>query len=131
MPGEGLHVNRAPEELHKGITATPASFTGGLHANTYSMRNKQELEMCTSARYDFTGIADTWCDGSDDWSVGMDGCSPFRKHRQGRRGAGVTLYINDQLECVELCLGMDELAKNLWLRFTRRAGTGDITVGVG
>lgn len=56
-----------------------------------------------------------WCHGSDDWSVGMDGCRLIRKTRQGRQGLGVTLYVSDQLECMELCLGMDEeLTKSLY-----------------
>ncbi|KAM9591189.1 uncharacterized protein ACIBXB_006085 isoform 1-T2 [Morphnus guianensis] len=47
-----------------------------------------------------------------------------------RRG-GVTLYVNDQLECMEPCLGMDEeLTESLWVRIKGRAGTGDIIAGV-
>ena len=47
-----------------------------------------------------------------------------------RRG-GITLYVNDQLECMELRLGMDEeLTKSLWLRIKGRAASGDIIVGV-
>jgi len=43
---------------------------------------------------------------------------------------GVTLYVNDQLEYMELCLGMDEeLTESSWVRIKGRAGTGDITVG--
>ncbi|KAM6092638.1 uncharacterized protein LJ206_005604 [Theristicus caerulescens] len=50
---------------------------------------------------------------------------------RGDKEGGVTLYVNDQLECMELCLGMDkELAKSLWVRIKGRAGTDDITVGV-
>jgi len=38
---------------------------------------------------------------------------------------------NDQLECKELCLGMDEeLTKSLWVSITGRAGTADIIVEV-
>lgn len=45
----------------------------------------------------------------------MDGCRLIRKTRQGRQGLGVTLYVSDQLECMELCLGMDEeLTKSLY-----------------
>jgi len=50
--------------------------------------------------------------------------------RQGRQGGGVTLFVNDQLECMDLPLRMDEeLTESLWVRIKRRAGTGDITVG--
>ncbi|GAB0190160.1 hypothetical protein GRJ2_001481300 [Grus japonensis] len=46
------------------------------------------------------------------------------------RGA-VTLYVNDQLESMELCLGMDEEpTESLWVRLKGRAGTGDTIVGV-
>ncbi|GAB0183168.1 mitochondrial enolase superfamily member 1 [Grus japonensis] len=58
---------------------------------------------------------ETWWDGSYGWSIGMEGYRLFRKDRQGRQGEGVTLYINDQLECMELRLGMDEEpTKSLW-----------------
>ena len=37
--------------------------------------------------------------------------------REGREGEGVTLYINNQLESMELHLGMDEeLIESLWGR---------------
>jgi len=38
----------------------------------------------------------------------MEGYRLFRKDRQGRQGGGVTLYVNDQLECMEFYLGKDE-----------------------
>lgn len=61
----------------------------------------------------------------------MDACRLFRKDSQRGLGGGFTLYINvgEQLECMELHLGMDEeLAESLWVRTEGRAGTGD-TVG--
>jgi len=53
----------------------------------------------------------------------------------GRTGTGdeeeVFLSVSDQLECMELCLGMDEeLTESLWVRIKGRAGTGDVIVGV-
>jgi len=43
----------------------------------------------------------------------------------------VTIYVNDQLECTELHLGMDkEPIESLWVRITGRAATSDIVVGV-
>ncbi|GAB0204978.1 hypothetical protein GRJ2_002963400 [Grus japonensis] len=104
-----------------------------LYANTRSMGNKQEeLEMCACLQgYDLIGIMEMWWDGSYDWSIGMEGYRLFRKDRQGRQGGGVTLYVSDQLECMELHLGMDEeLTESLWVRIKGRAGTGDIIVGV-
>ncbi|GAB0179184.1 hypothetical protein GRJ2_000383700 [Grus japonensis] len=51
--------------------------------------------------------------------------------RQGRQGGGIALYVNDQLECMELHLGMDEeLTESLWVRIKGRAGAGHIIVGV-
>ena len=50
---------------------------------------------------------------------------------RGDREGGVTLYVSDQLECLELCLGMDEeLTESLWVRIKGKAGTGDVIVGV-
>lgn len=54
-----------------------------------------------------------------------------RKDRKQRQGGSVALHVNDQLKCKELCLGMEEeLAKSLWVRIKRRAGTGNIIVRV-
>ena len=47
----------------------------------------------------------------------------------GRTGWGATLYAREQLDCMELCLGMDEeLMENLWVRIKDRTGKDDITV---
>ncbi|PKU37033.1 dtw domain-containing protein 2 [Limosa lapponica baueri] len=44
---------------------------------------------------------------------------------------GVALYVNDQLECMELHLGMDEEpTENLWVRIKGSTGAGNVTVGV-
>ncbi|GAB0176205.1 hypothetical protein GRJ2_000085700 [Grus japonensis] len=95
-----------------------------------SMGNKQE-ELETCARLQGCGLIGITKDDSYDWSVGMEGYRLFRKDRQGRRGGGVALYVNDELECMVLCLGMDEeLTESLWVRIKGRAGTGDIIVGV-
>ncbi|GAB0205350.1 hypothetical protein GRJ2_003000600 [Grus japonensis] len=98
-----------------------------LYANTRSMGKKQkELETCAPLQgHDLIGITETWWDGSYDWSVGM------KEDRQGRRGGGVALYVNDQLECMEIYLGMDEeLTETLWVRIKGSAGAGDIIAGV-
>ncbi|GAB0205782.1 hypothetical protein GRJ2_003043800 [Grus japonensis] len=124
----------------KRIPATPANKSASsgaqlkcLYANAQSMGNKQEeLETCVFLqRYDVIGIIEMWWDSSYDWSVGMEGYRLFRKDRQGRQGGGVTLYVNDQLECMELHLGMDEEpTKRLWIRIKGRAGAGDIIAGL-
>lgn len=64
-------------------------------------------------------------------SVGMEGHRLFRKDRQRRRGGGVSLHVNDPMECTELCLGMDEgPSESLQVRIKGRARTGDIIVRV-
>lgn len=59
--------------------------------------------------------------------------------RRGGKGGGegkvvcgrLLPSVNEQLECMEHCLGMgEELTENLWARIKRRTGAGDITVGV-
>ena len=47
--------------------------------------------------------------------------------QEGQAGGHVTHYVKDQLECMELCLGMDEeLAKSLWCK--GKTELGEITV---
>ncbi|GAB0208322.1 hypothetical protein GRJ2_003297900 [Grus japonensis] len=118
-------VSPRPEKPTPHIVTTPTKKK--------SMGNKQEeLETCTCLQgYDLIGITETWWHGSYDWSVGMEGYRLFRKDRQGRRGGGVALYVNGQLECMELHLGMDEEPiKSLWVRIKGSTGAGDIIVGV-
>ncbi|GAB0188002.1 hypothetical protein GRJ2_001265500 [Grus japonensis] len=122
----------------KRIPATPANKSASMGAQlkclyAQSMGNKQEeLETCVRLQgYDLISITETWWDSSYDWSIGMEGYRFFRKDRQGRQGGGITLYINDQLECMELHLGMDEEpTESLWVRIKGRAGAGDIIAGV-
>ena len=65
--------------------------------------------MCAHPRgYDIIDIMETWWDSSCDWNIGMGGYKLFRKDRRGRRGGGIALYANGQLECMELLLGVDE-----------------------
>jgi len=96
------------------------------------MGNKQQkLETCACLQcYDVICITETWCDDSYDWSVGI-GYRLFRKDRQGRQGGGVALYAIDQLEFMELHLGLnEEPTESLWVRIKGRAGAGDIMIGV-
>ncbi|GAB0196246.1 hypothetical protein GRJ2_002089900 [Grus japonensis] len=123
-------------QRHSSRSSHPASSGTQLkclYANARSTGNKQEKwKTCAHLQgYDLIGIPETWWDGSYDWSVGMEGYRLFRKARQGRRGRGVTLYINDQLECMELHMGMDEEpTKSLWVRIKGSTGAGNITTGV-
>ncbi|PKU36538.1 hypothetical protein llap_13164 [Limosa lapponica baueri] len=130
----------SPGDWHTGIAAAPTSKSASTgnqlkchYANACSMGNKQEdLEMCAHLQsYDHTGITETWWDGSYDWSVGMEEYRLFRKDRLGRGGGGVALYVNDQLECLELHLGMDEEPReSLWVKIKGSTGAGDVTIGV-
>ncbi|XP_061232493.1 uncharacterized protein LOC133224745 [Neopsephotus bourkii] len=67
---------------------------------------QEELETCAGLQgYDIIDIAETWWDGSYDWSVGMEGYRLFRKDRPGRHEGGVALYVRNRLESMKLCLG--------------------------
>ncbi|PKU41195.1 hypothetical protein llap_8496 [Limosa lapponica baueri] len=135
------HVKgRPPEEQHEENAATPAhkSASSGaqlkcVYTNAHSMRNKQkELETCVRLQgYDLIGITGMWWDDSYDWSVGMEEYRLLRKDRQGRRGGSVALYVNEQLECMELHLGMDEEPmESVLVKIKGDVEAGDITVGV-
>ncbi|GAB0206526.1 hypothetical protein GRJ2_003118200 [Grus japonensis] len=96
------------------------------------MGNKQEeLEASVQSQgQDLIAIAETWWDSSHDWNAVMDGYVLFRKDRPARRGGGVALYVREQLECIELCLGMDEeRVESLWVRMKGQANMGDTVVG--
>jgi len=88
--------------------------------------------MCTRLRgYEIIGIMEMWWHSSYDWNIGMGGYRLFRKDKQGTRGGGVPLYVKEQLEHMELLLGMDEEpTESLWVKIKGRAGTGDTTVEV-
>lgn len=58
--------------------------------------------------HNLIAIAETWWDSWHDWSAAMEGYVLFRKDRPARRGGGVALDIVEQLECIELCLRVDE-----------------------
>ena len=77
--------------------------------------------------YSPLGIMETWWDGSQNWSVAMEGYRLFRKDRLGRRGGGVALYVREQLKCTELCLGNDdEPTESSWVRTEERTGKGTL-----
>jgi len=53
------------------------------------------------------------------------------KDRPTRRGGGVALYVREQLECIELCLGADEeRVESLWVRIKGQTRMGNTVVGV-
>lgn len=53
------------------------------------------------------GLQAYW-DGSHHWGVSMEGYGLLREDRKGRQRGGLTLYVREQLELRELCLGMEE-----------------------
>lgn len=55
---------------------------------------------------DLIAITDTWRDSSRDWNSVMDGYVLFRKDISARQSSGVVLYVREQLEYIEFCLGM-------------------------
>ena len=97
------------------------------------MGSKQEdLEVCVwSQGHDLVAIKETWWDSSHDWNAVMDGYRLFRKDRRTRWGGGVALYVREQLECIQLCLGADEeRVESLKVRIKGQPHMGDITVVV-
>ncbi|GAB0186659.1 hypothetical protein GRJ2_001131200 [Grus japonensis] len=112
IPGQQESAPSAAQRnsSHFSQSASSGAQLKCLYTNAWSMGKKQEeMETCAHLQgYDLIGIMEMWWDGSYDWSVGMEGYRLFRKDRQGRQGGDVALYVNDQLECMELHLGMDE-----------------------
>ncbi|GAB0209016.1 hypothetical protein GRJ2_003367300 [Grus japonensis] len=89
-----------------------------LYTNARSRGNKQEeLEVCVRLQgQDLIAITETWWDSSQDWNAVMDGYVLFRKDRPARRGGGVALYVREQLECIEIHIGVDEeQVESLWV----------------
>ncbi|GAB0203375.1 hypothetical protein GRJ2_002803100 [Grus japonensis] len=121
--GPMLRVTVPSTQVHTGVPACP----GQQHRNSSgALAICQARHIAIAVIKTFPGTAHSYY-----WSAGMEGYRLFRKDRQGRRGGGVTLYVNDQLECMELHLGMEEEpTKSLWVRIKGRAGAGDITAGV-
>lgn len=111
-------------------TASSGAQLKCLCARTCSIGNKQEeLEMCICLQgYDLIDITETWWDVSYGWNVGMERYRLFRKVRQRRWGGDVAFYVNDQLEGMELCLGIDE--ELTYGPGLERVGTGVITIRV-
>jgi len=81
-----------------------------VYTKARGMGNKQEElgAIIQQDGYDLVAITETWWDNSHDWHAVMDGYVLFRKHRSTRRGGGVSLYVREKLECIELGLGADE-----------------------
>lgn len=48
---------------------------------------------------------ETSWDSSHDWNAVMEGYVFFREDGLKKQGGGVSLYVREQLECIELYLG--------------------------
>lgn len=57
---------------------------------------------------DLIAITETWWYSSHDCNAAMEDYILYRKDRPGRRGGSVALYVREELECIKLCLGVDE-----------------------
>lgn len=56
----------------------------------------------------------------------MKGYMLFRTDSPGRRGGGVALSVRQHLECIELCLRVDdERVESLWVRIKGQTRKGD------
>ena len=60
--------------------------------------------MMQLGKYDVLAITKTWWDESHNWNTLIEDYRHFRRDRQGRRGAGVALYVRKWIDCEELCL---------------------------
>jgi len=97
------------------------------------MENEQEeLEICVRSQgHDLIPITETWWDSLHDWDAVMDGYMLFRKERPTIQGGGVAVYVREQLECIELCLGAEEeKVESFWVRIKGQTHMGDVIVGV-
>jgi len=105
-----------------------------MYTDAHSLGNKQEeLELrAQSESYDIIGITETWWDNSHDWRILMDSYRLFCKDKQGRRGGGVTLYVKENLECIEV--NYSDCGRNpieyLWVKIRGVISKGDLTIGI-
>ncbi|KAJ7425036.1 mitochondrial fission process protein 1 [Pitangus sulphuratus] len=93
-----------------------------LYTNARSRGNKQkELEICVQPQ-------------GFDLMIGMLSCllnMLFRRQRAGVHSAGVALYVQQHLECIKLCPGVDdEQVESLWVWIKEQISKGDTVVGV-
>ncbi|PKU48451.1 rna-directed dna polymerase from mobile element jockey- hypothetical protein [Limosa lapponica baueri] len=84
-----------------------------------------------SESYDIIGITETWWDNSHDWRIVMDGYRLFHKDRQERRARGVTLYVKESLEFIEVNYdGCGSPIECLWVKIRGVASKEKLTVGI-
>jgi len=113
LKGEGDITQLTRDEPRHGMPVSGmrlAAQLKSIYTNAHSMGNKQEeMEAIVQQDgYNLVAIRETLWDNSHDRNVVMDGYRLFRKDRPTGRGGGVSLYVREQLECIELCLGANE-----------------------
>ncbi|PKU40376.1 rna-directed dna polymerase from mobile element jockey-like [Limosa lapponica baueri] len=88
-----------------GLAAVISIVESGILLNML----KGELEICVQSQgHDLIVITKTCWGGFHDYNAVMDGYILFRKDRPARQGDGVALYVREQMECIKLCIGVDE-----------------------
>jgi len=126
-----LETIKSPESSHVEIKASPPKKVAGsaaqlkcIYTDVDSMGNKQDelkatvqLENC-----DTVAVTDTWWDDPHNRSASMDGSTPFRRDREGRRGDRVSRCVTVCFDCLELD-GGEERLEYLWVRI-RDQGKG-------
>ncbi|KAK4832290.1 hypothetical protein QYF61_021689 [Mycteria americana] len=134
-PSPGEKANQSSNKCSLAASQDEDQKTNHLkcmYTNACILGNKQEeLELhVQSESYDIIGITETWWDNSHDWRIMMDGYKLFHKDRQGRRGGGVVLYVNENLECTEVNYGYcGSPIECLWVKIRGVISKGDLRVG--
>jgi len=102
-----------------------------IYTNARSMCSKEEeLEAIVQQEsYDLVAITETWWDDSHDWSAAVDVYKLFRRDRRGKGGSGVTLYVRDCFDCIELDY-CDDKVECVWVKMRGKANEADILLGV-
>lgn len=76
--------------------------------------------------FDLIAAMEVRWDNLCDWNIVMKGYMLLRKDRPGKHNGGVVLYGRQQLECIELCLGVDdESVQSSSVRITGQTSKGD------
>lgn len=102
------------------------------YLNARSIKNKfSELEaIMISEGYDIVGITETWLSEEDGDEYNIEGYKLFRKDRCNRRGGGVALYVNENINVQEIPEIEHFLpCEDIWVRLIGKHETG-LNVGV-
>ncbi|XP_075576257.1 myosin heavy chain, skeletal muscle, adult-like [Pelecanus crispus] len=81
--------------------------------------------------YDLVAITETWWDESHDRTAVIDGYKLFRRDRQGRRGGGLALCVQNGIDCTELSLKNGKAqVESLRSKIRDQANKGNFAAGV-